>query len=333
MSEALTELYSVRETAKIFGMSEARLRYWMQTGIIAASVRQGGRFYYTFRDMVVLKAARDLMAAEVPGDAVRKHLLTLAKILRDHGTSGEHMRICCDGEVLVAVHDDRPFESLSGKITLAFSLASLREHIAETLRDRAAPDLDEAGGLATAGDREAVPSVYDDRPTDMMSVGSAYTAFTDGLAAEATGDLALAEHKYQHALAMQPTFTAAMTNLGNIRYAQGDLAAARKLYQQVLALEPEHPEARFNLATVLEDAGELEHALSELRRVVVTSPNFADAHYNLGLLLSKLGSKRQATRCFERYLELDPHSEWAANATSALRRGAATHGAAGTTSA
>lgn len=319
MIDTLTELYSVRETAKIFGMTEARLRYWMQTGIVAASVRQGGRFYYTFRDLVMLKAARDMMAAEMQMVAIRKHLLTLAKILKDHGTTGEQMRICCDGESLVAVLDDRAYDPSSGKIMVAFSMASLREHVADTLRDRNAPECDDVAIRAEPTMNDGVPTYCEDRPTDMMSVGSAYNAFADGMQAEAAGDLQTAEHKYQHALAMQPTFSAAMTNLGNIRYAQGDVAAARKLYQQVLAIEPEHPEARFNLATVLEDAGELEHAVSELRRVCVTTPTFADAHYNLGLLLTKLGSKKQATRCFERYLELDTNSDWAQNAKAALR--------------
>lgn len=306
----LTELYSVREAAKVFGMTEARLRYWMQTGIVAASVRQGGRFYYTFRDLVMLKAARDMMAAQLSMPAMRKHLLTLAQLLRDLGT-GAHVRVCCDGETLVAVQGDRAYDPPSGKIMVAFSLASLREHVAETLSDR------EGGGSGAGGETDGVPAYCEDQPTDLMSVGSAYNAFVDGMNAEAAGDHRTAEHKYQHALAMQPNFTAAMTNLGNIRYAQGDGAAARKLYQQVLALEPDHPEARFNLATVLEDAGELEHAISELRRVCGTTPAFADAHYNLGLLLTKLGSKKQAQRCFERYLEFDASSPWAAAAMAA----------------
>ena len=54
----MTELYSVRDVAKLFALQESRLRYWMQTGFVGPTVRKGGRFYYTFRDLCAVKAAK-----------------------------------------------------------------------------------------------------------------------------------------------------------------------------------------------------------------------------------------------------------------------------------
>ena len=48
----MIELYSIRDVARILAVQESRLRYWMQTGFVGPTVRKGGRFYYTFTDLV-----------------------------------------------------------------------------------------------------------------------------------------------------------------------------------------------------------------------------------------------------------------------------------------
>ena len=48
----MTELYSIKDVSRIFALQESRLRYWMQTGFVGPTVRKGGRFYYTFTDLV-----------------------------------------------------------------------------------------------------------------------------------------------------------------------------------------------------------------------------------------------------------------------------------------
>ena len=70
-TDSVLELYSVRDAARLFGLAESRLRYWIQTGFVRPSVRQGGRFYYTFSDLVGLKAAVELLGAGVPQPRVR----------------------------------------------------------------------------------------------------------------------------------------------------------------------------------------------------------------------------------------------------------------------
>ena len=62
----MIELYSIRDVARILAVQEARLRYWMQTGFVGPTVRKGGRFYYTFCDLVAVKAAKDLGEAGLP---------------------------------------------------------------------------------------------------------------------------------------------------------------------------------------------------------------------------------------------------------------------------
>jgi DNA-binding transcriptional MerR regulator len=75
------ELYSIRDVARILAVQESRLRYWMQTGFVGPTVRKGGRFYYTFCDLVAVKAAKDLLAADLPLQKARKAVESLKKIL------------------------------------------------------------------------------------------------------------------------------------------------------------------------------------------------------------------------------------------------------------
>jgi tetratricopeptide (TPR) repeat protein len=299
----VTELYSIRDVAKIFALQEARLRYWMQTGFVGASVRKGGRFFYTFQDLIGIKAAKDLLAAGLSMQQVRKNLAALREVLPDDASPAARLKICSDGDTVVALADDVVFEPRSGQVVMAFALPALAGQLAELHPPAPAP---------------GTPQPIDDDPTDAHDGLSAYRCFTEACAAEERGELDLAEHLYRQALEVQPSLGAARTNLGNLCYRRGDLLAARRLYEEALEHEPDQPEARYNLGNLLDDLGETELAIAELRRVTLTAPDFADAHYNLGVLLAKVGGVHQAQRHLQRYLELDPRSDWAARALNTL---------------
>ena len=53
----MMDLYSVKDVARIFAVQESRLRYWMQVGFVGPTVRKKGKFYYTFGDLVAVRAA------------------------------------------------------------------------------------------------------------------------------------------------------------------------------------------------------------------------------------------------------------------------------------
>ncbi len=306
----MTELYSIKDVARIFALQDSRLRYWMQTGFVGPTVRKGGRFYYTFSDLVSVKVAKDLLAAGLSLQKVRKNLASLKLALPEDATPAARLRICSDGETIVAVKDDIAFEPATGQVVMAFNLPALAGHVAEIMA------LPRARVTETEG--EGVPESIDPDRTEANDGSIAYRRFIDGCAAEDSGDLDRARHRYLEALELQPSLAAARTNLGNLLYRTGDLEAARVAYELALDHEPGQPEARYNLGNLLEDLGETELAIAELRRVCATAPEFADAHYNLGLLLAKVGGTGQARRHLERYLELDTQSEWSGRARAYL---------------
>jgi tetratricopeptide (TPR) repeat protein len=295
----MTELYSIRDVSRIFALQESRLRYWMQTGFVGPTVRKGGRFYYTFQDLIGVKAAKDLLAAGLSMQQVRRNLDSLRAALPRDTTPAARLRICSDGETIVAIADDVAFEPRTGQVMMAFNLPAL------------------AGQLTAIGTPpEGVPALVDDQATEANDGVTAYRCFLEACAAEDRGEEVLGEHLYRQALDLQPSLAAARTNLGNLCYRRGELAAARAFYEEALEHEPHQAEARYNLGNLLEDLGETELAIAELRRVTLAAPDFADAHYNLGLLLARVGGLAQAQRHLQRYLELDPDSAWSERARS-----------------
>ena len=306
----MIELYSIPDVAKLFAVQESRLRYWMQTGFVGPTVRKGGRFYYTFRDLCAVKAAKDLLAAGLSAQKVRKNLEALRRSLPGDVHPALRMRICSDGDTLVALADDVAFVPATGQVVMAFNLPSLGGQIAELLP-------------ASRHDVSAAPAPVEDDPTEANLGPTAYTCFVEACAAEDRGDAAEAEALYLRALDIDPQLAAAMTNLGNLRHRNGDAAGARVMYERALMHDPSQAEARYNLGNILEDLGEHDLAIAELKRVTQSAPDFADAHYNLGLALVRVGGTAQARRHLQRYLELDAASEWATRAREYLQQIAA----------
>jgi tetratricopeptide (TPR) repeat protein len=308
----MIELYSVRDVARILAVQESRLRYWMQTGFVGPTVRKGGRFYYTFCDLLAVKSAKDLAEAGLPLQKVRKSVEALKKALPGDTHPASRLRVCCDGETIVALADDVAFQPIGGQVVMAFTVPSFGEHIAQVLAmPRVAPP------------DAAAPAPVEDNPTEANCGTTAYRLFVEACAAEDRGDSELAEHLFRQAIDLEPGMAAALTNLGNLVYRQGSLEEARRLYERALDHDPMQPEARYNLGNLLEDLGHTELAIAELRRVCATAPAFADAHYNLGLMLAQLGGAAQARHHLERYLELDAASDWAGHARSYLAQMAA----------
>jgi tetratricopeptide (TPR) repeat protein len=312
----VTQLYSIKDAARIFGIQDSRLRYWITTGFVSASVKRGGRLYYKFEDLISVKAALELLEAGLSTQRVRKHLAALRAILADDTKPVQSLRFCSDGDTVVAVEEGVAFDPSSGQVVMSFAVDSLRCRVAEVFELRGPPDIQRRDPAPEAIDEsDSVPTPIDDDPTianDGVNQSlSAYERFLEGVAAEEQADEQGAERSYRRAIELEPSLAAAHTNLGNIYFRRGQIDDARAEFEAALEYEPGQPEARYNLANLLDDTGETDHAIAELRRVCRTNPEFADAHYNLGLILARVGGVAQAKTHLEQYLALDPRSEWA----------------------
>jgi DNA-binding transcriptional MerR regulator len=310
--------YSVREVARIFNLTESRLRYWAQTGFINPSIRQGSRVFYTFFDLIGIRTAKDLLDSGLSLQKVRKNLQSLRELLPDVDCPLSRLRVRSDGERLLVEADDAEFEPQSKQLLLDVSTVTLKDQVARVLnlgRPVVGRRQPHPSSGATAGARHPTTAR---KPAHLPRHQTAYRWFVEGLAMEEGGegkkeDLDGAADCYRKALALDPSLAAAHTNLGNVYYRGSSIADARAHYERALALDPEQPEARFNLANIYDQEGRLELAIAEYRRVINANPSFPDAYFNLGLCLERVGSKVQARECFEKYLELETEKDgiWA----------------------
>jgi tetratricopeptide (TPR) repeat protein len=312
------DLYSIRDVSRILAVQESRLRYWTQTGFVGPTVRKGGRFYYTFADMLAVKAGKDLLETGMSLAKVRKNVDALKKALPGDAHPLMKLRVCCDGETIVALADDVVFQPVGGQVVMAFTVTGFGEHVAEVLALPKGVDAVGSGPVASGP-----PVAIEDSPTEANCGTTAYRLFVEACAAEDRGETAMAEHLFRQAVDLEPGMAAALTNLGNLMYRRGELGEARRYYESALDHDPCQPEARYNLANLLEDTGEIDLAIAELRKVCGASPEFADAHYNLAVMLAQVGGTAQARHHLSRYLELDGGSDWAGHARTFLDRLAA----------
>src|SRR5882724_1504716 len=214
----MIELYSLRDVSRILAVQESRLRYWMQTGFVGPTVRKGGRFFYTFTDLVAVKAAKDLLETGMPLQRVRKNVEALKHALPDDTHPATKLRVCCDGETIVALADDIAFQPIGGQVVMAFTVPSFGEHVLATL----------------AMPRAGVPAAVEDGPTEANGGTTAYRHFVEACAAEDRGESETAEHLFRLAIELTPHMSAALTNLGNLVYRRGEMREARGLYERAL---------------------------------------------------------------------------------------------------
>ncbi len=102
-------------------------------------------------------------------------------------------------------------------------------------------------------------------------------------------DYNTAATKYDAVLALEPTNTVALANLGVIRYQQNRLDDAEQYLRKAAAAAPNDSSTRSLLGVVYFRRGAIEDAYTELNRAVAIDPNNAEAHNYLGIVLSEKG--------------------------------------------
>lgn len=291
------QLYSTRDAARIFNLTESRLLYWARTGVVGPSVRRGGRVYYTFQDLITVKTAKELIDGGLSLQAVRKNLTALRAALPGVDRPLAQLRVVSDGERLLVVGEDVTFEPLSGQVVMDFAVGALWSQVARiTELPARGAQADESKGPATAYGWFQLGAELDEDPEKERD----------------------AEAAYRRAIELDPALAAAHTNLGNLMHRQGHRGEARESYEKALALDPEQPEARYNLANLLDELGDTPRAVLEWTRVAALAPDFAAAHFNLGTALARLGDLDAARLHLRRYLALAEDGEWADHARTLL---------------
>jgi tetratricopeptide (TPR) repeat protein len=265
---------STAEVARILGLAPARIRELVRSGLCRPA-RRGRGLRFGFQDVVVLRAAHELIGKRVPAARVRRALARLARELpEDRPVSG--LRIFADGRNVAVRDGATAWQPETGQVLLDFDVAELADKVA-AIRD--APRAQEARRDRARHELDRAIELEDD-------------------------DARAAERAYARALELDPDLVDAYVNLGRLAHEAGDPREALRLYAQALQRAPDDALIHFNMAVALEDTQGTSPAVSHYRRALELDPSFADAHYNLAGLYEQLGRETDALRHYHAYKKL-----------------------------
>jgi tetratricopeptide (TPR) repeat protein len=270
--------YSIREVSAMLGLSPGEIRAYATNGFLAPERGPRGELRFGFHDLIILRTAGELTAAQIPRRKVR-HVLQRLREQLPKGRSLTGVRITADGDRVVVRDGEAVWNPESGQSLFDFSVADLAAKAAPLIHRNAA-DARERPADITADDWYTLACEL-----EMSSVQEAKDA-------------------YERALRADPEHTDAHVNLGRLLHEAGAPAAAEQHYRAAMAADPGHETAAFNLGVALEDLGRTAEAIDAYTLALTLDPENADAHYNLAGIYERRGEKQAALRHLSAYRTL-----------------------------
>lgn len=267
--------YTLRALQEMLGVSRAVVSRLVAAGFVSPQRGPRNEYRFTFQDVVLLRTAHGLQAAQIPPRRIVGSLQRLrASLPAALPLTG--LRITAVGKDIVVREGGTHWSPESGQLLMDFEVAPV-------------------GGEVAFLQPGPVQEAADDDPAEWFSRGEAL---------EEAGDHAGAEAAYRQALVLAPDHADTYMNLGAMLCEAGRCGDAVALYDEALAHCPPEAALHFNRAIALEDLGRLEEALAAYERCLALQPGMADAHFNAARLHERLGHFQNALRHFSAYRRL-----------------------------
>ena len=264
--------YGVADVERVLQMSRGTIRSFIKAGFVSPARGPRREYLFSFQDLIVLRTARALNAAQVPSRRITSSLKQLRRHLPEQiPLSGLSIRAV--GDRVVVQEGSQRWQVDSGQYLLDL-------------------DVSVTGGELSLLEHSVASATSD-----------AEDWFNRGWELEES-NAAQAREAYQRALELDPAHTGASTNLGRLWHDAGQLAHAERVYRAALEHNRKDPLLLFNLAVVLEDAGRGREAVPLYEAALTADPKFADCHYNLALAYQAVGDARRAIRHLGEYRKL-----------------------------
>lgn len=270
--------YTTREIATILGVTEQQVRSHAKSGYVEPKRGSRGEYLFSFQDLVLLRAAVELMESDIPLRRIRRSL----ERLRDQLPEGRPLtavRIAAAGDDVVVQDGGKAWAPESGQYMFNFPVSDLAARVAPMARRVA----------ESAKARQALMNA-----DEWYEVGCDVEIGSPDDAIEA----------YTRAIGLDPSHADAHVNLGRLLHEKGRLAEAETHYRKALESESASAVAAYNLGVVLQDAGRYRDAVLAYRKALEIDDAFADAHYNIAQLYERLGEKADAFRHLKRFRAL-----------------------------
>jgi DNA-binding transcriptional MerR regulator len=258
--------YDSNDLKRLFGLSVATVRALVRAGHINP-VRRARRLHYSFQDLIVLRTASALRAANIPAQRINKTLEKLRAAL-PAGETLKRLSLTPLGDRIAVREGKMLWESESGQYALALDID------------------DEPAGLhviRAAPAAQGAPAAVGD---------SADVWYAKGFELEESNPAA-ARAAYEATLLADVHHVEARINLGRLLHLAGALLEAERVYRASA-----RPEAliSFNLAVLLEDLHRPAEAILTYRDALALDPQMADAHFNLARLFEEAADSKSSLR-------------------------------------
>jgi DNA-binding transcriptional MerR regulator len=129
--------YTTEEVARLLGLSPVQIRSYTRAGFLSPARSRRGDLRFSFQDLVLLRAAKGLMAARIPTAKIRGSLRRLKQQL-PRGRALSELRITAEGHRILVRDGAVAWNPDSGQLVLDFDVASLAQRAAPLARRQAA---------------------------------------------------------------------------------------------------------------------------------------------------------------------------------------------------
>jgi tetratricopeptide (TPR) repeat protein len=267
--------YTLRAIQQMLGISRGVIAGLVAAGFVSPQRGPRNEYRFTFQDVVLLRTAHGLQAAQIPPRRILSSLRRLkARLPEALPLSG--LRITAVGQEIAVREGRTHWSPESGQLLMDFEVAPA------------------GGAVAFLQPETSAPAAPAEDPNEWFARGEALEA-TDPAGAEAA---------YTHALRLAPDHADAYLNLGALLCEAGRCDDAVALYDVALKHCPADATLHFNRAIALEDQGRLDEALASYEACLKLQPDLADAHFNAARLHERMGHVQNALRHFSAYRRL-----------------------------
>jgi tetratricopeptide (TPR) repeat protein len=267
--------YTLRSIQDMLGLGRGAIVSLIDAGFVTPGRGPKNEYRFSFQDVVLLRTAHLLRAAEIPSRRMLRALKLLkSRLPEELPLSG--LRITAIGNDVAVRTSDAQWEAATGQLLMDFEVAA-------------------AGGTVSFLQKTPVSGA--------AASTSAQQWFAQGERLEAEDPVA-AEAAYRKALELDPQHAYAQLNLGALLCDTNRCSEAVALFDAALRDHPELALLHFNRAIALEDAERDADAIASYQRCLALEPDMADAHYNLARLHEKLGQAQAALRHYSSYRRL-----------------------------
>ncbi len=121
--------FTRQQASTLSGLSCRQLDYWRKTGLVSPQHQTaGGHSRYGFVDLVVLRAAKRLLDADISLQRIRKCLQSLMRFLPASEHPLAELSLVVTGDVVLVFHGERAFDALTGQ-EWVFPIAELAAEV------------------------------------------------------------------------------------------------------------------------------------------------------------------------------------------------------------